>query len=74
MDRLTGNKNQDFFKAISKELLYILVSLMLGISTILTIEYSMESTNQYLILAKNFLAGAMTSLSYLGFKYLEKSL
>lgn len=63
MDRLTDNENQVSFKAVSKDLLYILVSLLLGIST-----------SQLLILAKIFLAGAMTSLSYLGFKYLEKSL
>lgn len=57
---------------LSKEILFVFISLLLGVAMIITVEQVIGAEGQIVMLAKNFSAGAITAAVYLTLKWFER--
>ena len=58
---------------LSKEILFVFVSLLLGVAMIITVEQVVGAEGQIVMIAKNFSAGATTAAVYLTLKWLGRT-
>ncbi|WP_296048900.1 hypothetical protein [uncultured Alteromonas sp.] len=58
---------------LSKEILFVFVSLLLGVAMIITVKQAVGAEGQIVMIAKNFSAGATTAAVYLTLKWLGRT-
>jgi|GEM_PF-6431263 hypothetical protein len=58
---------------LSKEILFVFISLLSGVALIITVEQVISAEGQIVIIAKNFSAGATTAAVYLTLKWLSRT-
>lgn len=58
---------------LSKEILFVFISLQLGVAMIITVEQVVCAEGQMMMIAKNFSAGATTAAVYLTLKWLGRT-
>lgn len=57
---------------LSKEIFFVIISLLSGVAVIITVEQVVGAEGQIVMIAKNFSAGATTTAVYLTLKWLER--
>ncbi|MBR9792928.1 MAG: hypothetical protein GYB58_14375 [Gammaproteobacteria bacterium] len=72
MDRLNCPDYLESDMQLSKEILFVFISLLLGVAMIITVEQVIGAEGQIVMLAKNFSAGAITAAVYLTLKWFER--
>jgi hypothetical protein len=58
---------------LSKEILFVFISLLLGVAMIITVEQVIGAEGGAVLIAKNFSAGATTAAIYLTLKWLGRT-
>ncbi|MAJ68807.1 hypothetical protein C6Y40_23210 [Alteromonas alba] len=69
----SGPDIQEFDMRLSKEILFVFISLLSGVALIITVEQVISAEGQIVIIAKNFSAGATTAAVYLTLKWLSRT-
>jgi hypothetical protein len=68
----SGPDIQELDMRLSKEILFVFISLLSGVALISTVELIIGDEGQMVMIAKNFSAGATTTAVYLYIKWLER--